>query len=637
MLKAKRFVYILLAGILCTSAAVHFLDLRLSPEELMETVSVRNSKTPPDRKLDAIDRLLGEEEKKSLPPEEEKGWLPGIWYKLTRSLALWSYRSRYDIQTSFAVVPVHAMFKVDRGLDDLPSGIPLRQHAAKGEWESFQLVLLPFDDTLRNVRVHISSPFAATECWQVGFVNCLKPAYSVSRTGWYADPLIAMDKTVAGWELSFSSQADPFTVNLREAGAAWVNYYIPPGAAAGDYVFSIQVSADTRQGRRTASSRVLLHVWDYTLPRTMHLKTAFSFDPHQIEEYRFYGDYKVSEERNREYYSFLLSYRLNPVSLYTRETYPPLKDWPLCIDQGANAFCVNYIPPLLKDSGGAFRRYADQLKLTVAGLKEKDLLKYAYLYGFDEVLPPQYPLLRHTIDSLKHIVPELPVACTVVPDNRLEKQVDIWVPLTASFDSAVAAQYRKKGDQVWWYVCCFPDKPGFPNFFTEYPAIAPRLLFWQTSRYNLDGFLYYNTIAWQNNTWVPGISGNASPYFYPDNPYIDLLKQGRRWPDIPWFSYSFGNWNGDGQLIYPGRNGQLWPSIRLVNIRDGIEDYEYMHQLKLLSEELRKIRPEEASKMDELLREAYTMVPARDHYENNPARLLEVRKRIGEMLEKYAR
>ena len=34
--------------------------------------------------------------------------------------------------------------------------------------------------------------------------------------------------------------------------------------------------------------------------------------------------------------------------------------------------------------------------------------------------------------------------------------------------------------------------------------------------------------------------------------------------------------NGDGILIYPGAKGPL-PSIRLENIRDGIEDFELLH------------------------------------------------------------
>jgi hypothetical protein len=33
--------------------------------------------------------------------------------------------------------------------------------------------------------------------------------------------------------------------------------------------------------------------------------------------------------------------------------------------------------------------------------------------------------------------------------------------------------------------------------------------------------------------------------------------------------------SGDGLMFYPGRNGPL-PTIRLANVRDGVQDYELM-------------------------------------------------------------
>ncbi|MBU0606401.1 MAG: DUF4091 domain-containing protein, partial [Armatimonadetes bacterium] len=38
--------------------------------------------------------------------------------------------------------------------------------------------------------------------------------------------------------------------------------------------------------------------------------------------------------------------------------------------------------------------------------------------------------------------------------------------------------------------------------------------------------------------------------------------------------------NGDGWLVYPGPDWTPWPSVRLENIRDGIEDYEYLWLLR---------------------------------------------------------
>jgi len=43
--------------------------------------------------------------------------------------------------------------------------------------------------------------------------------------------------------------------------------------------------------------------------------------------------------------------------------------------------------------------------------------------------------------------------------------------------------------------------------------------------------------------------------------------------------------NGDGNLIYPGPESPL-SSIRLENIRDGLEDYEY---LRLLGEKVERV------------------------------------------------
>jgi hypothetical protein len=47
-----------------------------------------------------------------------------------------------------------------------------------------------------------------------------------------------------------------------------------------------------------------------------------------------------------------------------------------------------------------------------------------------------------------------------------------------------------------------------------------------------------------------------------------------------WRANTFGTYNGDGYLLYPGPNGALWSSMRLENLRDGIEDYEMLALLR---------------------------------------------------------
>jgi hypothetical protein len=48
---------------------------------------------------------------------------------------------------------------------------------------------------------------------------------------------------------------------------------------------------------------------------------------------------------------------------------------------------------------------------------------------------------------------------------------------------------------------------------------------------------------------------------------------------------------GVGTLVYPGPNFELIPGMRLANVRDGLEDYEYFVLLRTLAQELKATGP----------------------------------------------
>ena len=52
-----------------------------------------------------------------------------------------------------------------------------------------------------------------------------------------------------------------------------------------------------------------------------------------------------------------------------------------------------------------------------------------------------------------------------------------------------------------------------------------------------------------------------------------------KWPKVPWVANTFGQYNGDGHLIYPGADLKPYSSIRFKALRDGFEDYEYLWTL----------------------------------------------------------
>ena len=78
----------------------------------------------------------------------------------------------------------------------------------------------------------------------------------------------------------------------------------------------------------------------------------------------------------------------------------------------------------------------------------------------------------------------------------------------------------------------------------------------------MQGFEYWDVSAWDN--CLKPMKGKK---------YVDQVES-------PWSARSFGDYNGDGYLFYPGPNATLLSSIRFEALRDGFEDYEYLAILK---------------------------------------------------------
>jgi len=218
----------------------------------------------------------------------------------------------------------------------------------------------------------------------------------------------------------------------------------------------------------------------------------------------------------------------------------------------------------------------DALARTVPELREEGLLDRAYVYGFDEVKEDKIPFIREVFGEIHRRWPGLRTMTTAMDPSfgrrtGLRQYVDIWCPLTSNYDLHEARKLRAEGKEVWWYVCNVPTHP-YANWFIEYPAIEARLLMGAMSHaYEADGFLYYMMNKWRGNTGP--VKGG---------PYVD------------WVTGSTGDptkrevANGDGILLYPGPDVPL-STIRLENIRDGLEDYDYLYKLAELNKKIRSL------------------------------------------------
>ena len=98
--------------------------------------------------------------------------------------------------------------------------------------------------------------------------------------------------------------------------------------------------------------------------------------------------------------------------------------------------------------------------------------------------------------------------------------------------------------------------------------------------------------------------------------------------------------NGDGQILYPGKDMKPIPSIRLEIIRDGIEDYEYFVILEKLLKQVKMIDKYNTPGTKSFIANAeyLTQVPdeiCRDgkDFSKEKHKLLNRRKEIADMIE----
>jgi hypothetical protein len=159
-----------------------------------------------------------------------------------------------------------------------------------------------------------------------------------------------------------------------------------------------------------------------------------------------------------------------------------------------------------------------------------------------------------------------------------------------------------------------PQYPDFPNTYPNYDIdgtpVANRTMEWMTYLHGQTGELYYYIDVCDGPGGVSTLCGNPPPPS--PNPITS--------------NYFAGGW-GDGTLMYPGSPAYvgtkipIWlPSIRLKMIRDGMQDYEYLHALANSGYALFAAQ------------QAQTFITNTYTFDNNPAALEAAREALGAKL-----
>ncbi|MHB8895742.1 MAG: DUF4091 domain-containing protein, partial [Candidatus Geothermincolia bacterium] len=408
---------------------------------------------------------------------------------------------------------------------------------------------------------------------------------SSDGTGGYPDALVPFSSPVSG---------APFAVAAGQNQGIWVDLFVPKGMPAGKYTGTITVTAS---GQAPCALGLDVEVYNFMLPDETHMKTWFYFGQDELANghhvVKYDAHYKDLEQK---YYRMARAHRVNidaPVyfdysgtgdsvtidwASYHDELAGPLYDGTIYGDgMGMNPIClpINSGFPNPDDHGGLYseefaRTFKRMLQLVKQHFDEKGWTPRTFLWVLDEPNDAEaYEAVRRYGQLVDESGTGFPLMETEQPEPQdpswgsLVGAVDIWCAGTGAYVPANMSARRAAGDRTWTYN---GGRPYAGSQLVDTPGEAMRTWAWLAYKYGVECWLYWHCMYWKDIYNDAGATNDV----WSDPLSFDQRRGGGSWPD----------WgNGDGTLFYPGYDvGVDGPvaSIRMKQLRRGMQDYEYM-------------------------------------------------------------
>jgi hypothetical protein len=482
--------------------------------------------------------------------------------------------------------------------------------AAANEYEAFQVVVMGGAAGLRGVDATVEGPLRGEsgsaiapeniQVYREHYVTITSPSNrgaGGARAGTYPDALIPLRNPFTGEPLSGGAlAAAPFDVAAGQNQPLYVEVLVPAGTPAGVYSGGLRL---TRAGGQLLGGvAVNVTVWDFELPRTPSLRSAFQdYDADRLADVATYYGYPQDSPQHlaaaRAMDEQLIAHRLTPASpgwarlrvanngnlVSDPEVEQRIEALLSRPEYGTYELYFKPDYPFADPLGRNRQRALTYLRQAHAWLASRGFLPKTFLRQLDEpTRESDFVLTRQLAELVHEASPEFRVAITTdfsfpYVAQDLYGFLDILIVGNWTFDPQQAAQRLAAGDEIWTYTALVQE-PGNPSPFwqIEFPLLNYRITPWMSHRYGLKGLQYWTTAHWEEIR-----SRGGSPWMNP-------------------CSYRSGSvcYNGDGLLVYPGREinyrvpagayggespAEVFgpaPSLRLKALRDGMEDYELL-------------------------------------------------------------
>ncbi len=356
---------------------------------------------------------------------------------------------------------------------------------------------------------------------------------------------------------------------------------------AGDYTATVTVTDS--EGNEIKRAEVHAHVWNFALPEATSCKTQMD-----LSWYNIYVAHKCWEGDDsvlyKNYYDLLLN---NRVCAYTL----PYAKQGTFTDDRIVEYLDNPRVTAFNPIDWKNHNYTDDtVKSAYAFLSQKpEWLEKSYFYIVDEPgnkdaldrinaagvqLKEHFP--GYKMMAPMHLNYALNSECTEDYISYIADAINVWCFKPYFYTTFAEYSYDRNltyrmsagieknlgtfgermeaeqaaGDELWWYVTRRPENPEI-TLLMDTESVRHRILFWQQKLYNVDSFLYYLVNDWYEIGENRGLNSKHETATGVDN--FDCY--------------------GNGVLVYCGEDFGVYGgvgSLRLENVRDGIEDFEYL-------------------------------------------------------------